>query len=83
MRSNGTVTYTGRISPTTCGNWASSDWTFITKPVRRDHRGLVIWTTTGEKSEAVANHPPFGAGTAFLVSLTSASPTRRPTSKKA
>lgn len=66
VRSNGTVTYTGKDIAYHLWKLGKLGLDFHYKPLRRDHRGLEIWTTTGEKSEAVANHPPFGAGTAFL-----------------
>ncbi len=66
VRSNGTVTYTGKDIAYHLWKLGKLGLNFHYKPLRRDHRGREIWTTTGEESEAVADHPPFGAGTAFL-----------------
>jgi arginyl-tRNA synthetase len=66
VRSNGTVTYTGKDIAYHLWKLGKLGLDFHYKPLRRDHRGREIWITTGDKSEAVADHPHFGNGTAFL-----------------
>jgi len=66
VRSNGTVTYTGKDIAYHLWKLGKLGLDFHYKPLRRDHRGREIWVTTGDQREAVADHPPFGNGTAFL-----------------
>ncbi|HEY8459413.1 MAG TPA: arginine--tRNA ligase [Blastocatellia bacterium] len=66
VRSNGTVTYTGKDIAYHLWKLGKLGLDFHYKPLRRDHRGREIWITTSNESEAVADHPPFGNGTAFL-----------------
>jgi arginyl-tRNA synthetase len=66
VRSNGTVTYTGKDIAYHLWKLGKLGLDFHYKPLRRDHRGREVWITTSDESEAVADHPPFGNGTAFL-----------------
>jgi arginyl-tRNA synthetase len=67
VRSNGTVTYTGKdiaYHLWKLGKLGKLDFHY--RPLRRDHRGREVWITTADEKEAVHNHPHFGKGTAFL-----------------
>src|SRR5215831_5768009 len=66
VRSNGTVTYTGKDIAYHLWKLGKLGLDFHYKPLRRDHRGREIWITTSDEREAVDGHPPFGNGTAFL-----------------
>src|SRR6266508_1317366 len=66
VRSNGTVVYTGKDIAYHLWKLGKLGLDFHYKPLRRDHRGREVWITTSDESEAVADHPPFGAGTAYL-----------------
>jgi arginyl-tRNA synthetase len=66
VRSNGTVTYTGKDIAYHLWKLGKLGLDFHYKPLRRDHHRHEVWVTTGDETEAVANHPPFGNGTAFL-----------------
>src|SRR5215467_7457894 len=60
VRSNGIVTYTGKDIAYHLWKLGKLGLDFHYKPLRRDHRGREVWTTTGDESEAAPNHPPFG-----------------------
>jgi len=66
VRSNGTVMYTGKDIAYHLWKLGKLGLDFHYKPLRRDHRGREVWITTSDESEAVADHPPFGNGTAYL-----------------
>ncbi len=66
VRSNGTVTYTGKDIAYHLWKLGKLGLDFHYKPLRRDHRGHEVWITTSDESEAAGQHPPFGNGTAFL-----------------
>ena len=66
VRSNGTVTYTGKDIAYHLWKLGRLGLDFHYRPLRRDHRGRELWVTTGDEREAAADHPPFGNGTAFL-----------------
>jgi arginyl-tRNA synthetase len=66
VRSNGTVTYTGKDIAYHLWKLGKLGLDFHYKPLRHDHRGREVWVTTSEESEAVSQHPNFGNGTAFL-----------------
>ena len=66
VRSNGTVTYTGKDIAYHLWKLGKLGLDFHYKPLRHDHRGREVWITTSNESEAVAQHPHFGNGTAFL-----------------
>jgi arginyl-tRNA synthetase len=66
VKSNGIVTYTGKDIAYHLWKLGKLGLDFHYKPLRHDHRGREVWVTTGDESEAVDPHPPFGNGTAFL-----------------
>jgi arginyl-tRNA synthetase len=66
VRSNGTVTYTGKDIAYHLWKLGKLGLDFHYRPLRRDHHGREVWITTGDKSEAAPTHPLFGNGTAFL-----------------
>ncbi len=66
VRSNGTVTYTGKDIAYHLWKLGKLGLDFHYKPLRRDHRGHDVWITTSDETEAAGQHPPFGNGTAFL-----------------
>ncbi|HEX4947242.1 MAG TPA: arginine--tRNA ligase [Blastocatellia bacterium] len=66
VRSNGTVTYTGKDIAYHLWKLGKLGLDFHYRPLRQDHRGHDVWITTGDEAAAIAEHPPFGNGTAFL-----------------
>jgi arginyl-tRNA synthetase len=66
VRSNGTVTYTGKDIAYHLWKLGKLGLDFHYKQLRRDHRGREVWITTSDERGAVADHPTFGNGTAFL-----------------
>lgn len=66
VRSNGTVTYTGKDIAYHLWKLGKLGLDFHYRPLRQDHRSHEVWITTGDDRAAVAVHPPFGNGTAFL-----------------
>ncbi len=66
VRSNGTVTYTGKDIAYHLWKLGKLGLDFHYRPLRHDHRGREVWITTSNESEAASQHPSFGAGTAFL-----------------
>jgi len=66
VRSNGTVTYTGKDIAYHLWKLGKLGLDFHYKSLRHDHRGREVWITTSNGSEAVGQHPHFGNGTAFL-----------------
>ncbi|HZS06771.1 MAG TPA: arginine--tRNA ligase [Blastocatellia bacterium] len=66
VRSNGTVTYTGKDIAYHLWKLGRLGLDFHYRELRNDHRGHKVWITTGDKKAAVAEHPQFGNGTAFL-----------------
>ncbi|HKE04875.1 MAG TPA: arginine--tRNA ligase [Blastocatellia bacterium] len=66
VRSNGTVTYTGKDIAYHLWKLGKLGLDFHYKPLRHDHRGREVWVTTSDETESVGQHPPFGNGTAFL-----------------
>jgi arginyl-tRNA synthetase len=66
VRSNGTVTYTGKDIAYHLWKLGKLGLDFHYRPLRRDHHGHQVWITTSSEEESVASHPPFGNGTAFL-----------------
>ncbi len=66
VRSNGTVTYTGKDIAYHLWKLGKLGLDFHYRPLRKDHRGHDVWITTGDEAAASADHPPFGNGTAFL-----------------
>lgn len=66
VRSNGTVTYTGKDIAYHLWKLGKLGLDFHYKLLRHDHHGCEVWITTGDENAAAANHPLFGNGTAFL-----------------
>jgi len=66
VRSNGTVTYTGKDIAYHLWKLGRLGLDFHYRLLRHDHRGREVWMTTGDESAGSASHPPFGNGTAFL-----------------
>lgn len=66
VRSNGTVTYTGKDIAYHLWKLGKLGLDFYYKLLRHDHHGREVWVTTGDESSASNQHPPFGNGTAFL-----------------
>jgi arginyl-tRNA synthetase len=66
VRSNGTVTYTGKDIAYHLWKLGKLGLDFHYRPLRRDHHGREVWITTSDEREARSPHPPFGNGTAFL-----------------
>ncbi len=66
VRSNGTVTYTGKDIAYHLWKLGKLGLDFHYHPLRQDHRGQQVWITTGDDTAASAERPPFGNGTAFL-----------------
>jgi arginyl-tRNA synthetase len=66
VRSNGTVTYTGKDIAYHLWKLGKLGLDFHYRPLRHDHRGREVWITTSDEAEAVSGHPGFGNGTAFL-----------------
>jgi arginyl-tRNA synthetase len=62
VRSNGTVTYTGKDIAYQLWKLGQVDLNFYFKPFRADDGGHAIWMTTSERSEARDDAPHFGAG---------------------
>jgi arginyl-tRNA synthetase len=66
VRSNGTVTYTGKDIAYHLWKLGKLGLDFHYRKLRTDHRGSPVWITTGAAGEAGATRPLFGNGTAFL-----------------
>jgi arginyl-tRNA synthetase len=62
VRSNGTITYTGKDIAYQLWKLGQVDLNFYFKPFRTEPDGHAIWTTTSEQSEASNDAPHFGAG---------------------
>ena len=66
VRSNGTVTYTGKDIAYHLWKLGKLGLDFHYRPLRHDHRGHQVWVTTGDATAASTERPLFGNGTAFL-----------------
>jgi arginyl-tRNA synthetase len=70
VRSNGTVTYTGKDIAYHLWKLGKLGLDFRYRPLRAESHwirgGHEVWITTGGESEARETHPEFGNGTAFL-----------------
>lgn len=66
VRSNGTVTYTGKDIAYHLWKLGKLGLDFHYRPLRRDHHKHEVWITTGDEQTAADARPPFGNGTAFL-----------------
>ena len=64
VRSNGTVTYTGKDIAYHLWKLGKLGLDFNYQLLRHDHHGHPVWVTTGK--ENATEHPAFGNGTAFL-----------------
>jgi arginyl-tRNA synthetase len=66
VRSNGTVTYTGKDIAVHLWKLGQLDLDFYYKPFHAYPDGHVAWITTSDESENDPNHPQFGNGAAFF-----------------
>jgi arginyl-tRNA synthetase len=70
VRSNGTVTYTGKDIAYHLWKLGKLGLDFHYRPLRKERHwirgGHDVWITTGDEAAASAQRPPFGNGTAFL-----------------
>jgi arginyl-tRNA synthetase len=62
VRSNGTITYTGKDIAYQLWKLGQVDLNFYFKPFRTEADGRTVWTTTGDPAQAAADAPHFGAG---------------------
>jgi arginyl-tRNA synthetase len=62
VRSNGTVTYTGKDIAYQLWKLGQVDLNFFFKPFRTYADGHTVWMTTSDESQADANAPHFGDG---------------------
>jgi arginyl-tRNA synthetase len=62
VRSNGTVTYTGKDIAYQLWKLGQVDLNFFFKPFRTDDAGHTVWTTTSDAAESSGDAPHFGAG---------------------
>jgi len=66
VRSNGTVTYTGKDIAYHLWKLGKLGLDFHYRLLRYDHQDREVWVSTGNELQAAAVHPDFGNGTAFL-----------------
>jgi arginyl-tRNA synthetase len=66
VRSNGTVTYTGKDIAFHLWKLGQVDLDFYYKPFRTYAGGHVAWITSSEREDNVAGHPGFGSGAAYF-----------------
>jgi arginyl-tRNA synthetase len=66
VRSNGTVTYTGKDIAFHLWKLGQLDFDFYYKPFDRYPDGQVVWVTTSKSSENDPAHPRFGSGAAYF-----------------
>jgi arginyl-tRNA synthetase len=62
VRSNGTITYTGKDIAYQLWKLGQVDLNFYFKLFRTEPEGHTVWTTTSDEAEAGADAPHFGAG---------------------
>ncbi|MEP7075818.1 MAG: arginine--tRNA ligase [Acidobacteriota bacterium] len=62
VRSNGTVTYTGKDIAYQMWKLGLLDLDFYYRPFHQYPDGKKVWITTANKAEAVSEHPAFGDG---------------------
>ena len=62
VRSNGTITYTGKDIAYQLWKLGQVDLNFYFKPFRTEPDGRTVWTTTSHANEAHHDAPHFGAG---------------------
>lgn len=66
VRSNGTVTYTGKDIAYHLWKLGKLGLDFHYRLLCHDHHGREVWITTGDEAAGSQSHPTFGNGTAFL-----------------
>jgi arginyl-tRNA synthetase len=66
VRSNGTVTYTGKDIAVHLWKLGQLGLDFYYKPFHTYPGGQVAWITSSKEGENDPNHPPFGNGAAFF-----------------
>ena len=66
VRSNGTVTYTGKDIAFHLWKLGQLDLDFFYKPFRHYQDGHTAWMTTSDKSQSIADHPRFGKAAAYF-----------------
>ena len=66
VRSNGTVTYTGKDIAYHLWKLGKLGLDFHYHKLRQDHQEHDVWITSGDENEAISERPNFGNGTAFL-----------------
>ncbi len=62
VRSNGTITYTGKDIAYQLWKLGQVDLNFNFKPFREYEDGRTVWTTTSDAADSSADAPRFGAG---------------------
>ncbi|HEX8352221.1 MAG TPA: arginine--tRNA ligase, partial [Pyrinomonadaceae bacterium] len=62
VRSNGTITYTGKDIAYQLWKLGRVDLDFHFRPFRTEPDGRAVWTTTSDPSQAAADAPHFGRG---------------------
>jgi arginyl-tRNA synthetase len=62
VRSNGTITYTGKDIAYQLWKLGQVDLNFYFKPFRTEPDGRIVWTTTSNAEEAATDAPHFGSG---------------------
>ncbi|MFN2414840.1 MAG: arginine--tRNA ligase [Pyrinomonadaceae bacterium] len=62
VRSNGTITYTGKDIAYQLWKLGQVDLNFYFKPFRADADGRAVWTTTSDPAQAAGHAPHFGRG---------------------
>ncbi len=62
VRSNGTITYTGKDIAYQLWKLGQVDLNFYFKPFRTEPDGRTVWTTTSDPAQADGRAPRFGAG---------------------
>ncbi|HWP44900.1 MAG TPA: arginine--tRNA ligase [Blastocatellia bacterium] len=66
VRSNGTVTYTGKDIAFHLWKLGQLDLDFYYRPFHRYEDGHVAWITTSDPNENDPSHPPFGKASAYF-----------------
>ena len=62
VRSNGTITYTGKDIAYQLWKLGQVDLNFYFKPFRTGDDGRAVWTTTSDETQAAPDAPQFGGG---------------------
>jgi arginyl-tRNA synthetase len=62
VRSNGTITYTGKDIAYQLWKLGQVDLNFYFKPFRTERDGRTVWTTTSDETQAHGDAPQFGRG---------------------